>query len=126
MFKRNGLYYALVSEACCYCQQGAYVHAFMSDKPLGPYTYTGEIAQGPNPFGGSVSTSAQQTDVFAVPAADGTVTFLWQGDRWQSAPQINGQPPLKSDDFTYWTPLSFAANGTVLNMQWEDTVTVDV
>jgi hypothetical protein len=32
------------------------------------------------------------------------------GDRWQSAP---APQRLKSSDFSYWTPITFFANGTV-------------
>lgn len=83
MFRRAGLYYALVSDSCCFCGQGGNVRAFMASSPLGPYTYTGAIAAGPNPFNnGGVSTSSQQTNVFVTRGGQ----FVWQGDRWQSAP----------------------------------------
>lgn len=125
LFSKEGTWYALISEACCYCQQGAPVHAFSSPNALGPYVYLGEIARGPNPWdpnSTAVATSAQQTNVFPVTSAsDGTVTWMWQGDRWQSAPD-----GLKSHDFTYWTPLTFLQNGSIAHLQWENTFTVDV
>ena len=89
----------------------------MASQPLGPYAYTGDITAGPNPFGtGSVSTSSQQTNVFAV---GGQGQRLWQGDRWQSAP-LPGRK--KGEDFTSIFVLSFASNGTVRPIMWRDTV----
>lgn len=120
MFKRNGMYYALVSEACCYCQPGGLVYAYMASAPLGPYSYIGEIAAGPNPFHGDVATSSQQTNVFRVPGATpADDQFVWQGDRWQSAPD-----GLKGHDFTYWSVLEFAANGSIVHMSWQNTTNI--
>ncbi len=94
------------------------VQAFMSQSPLGPYTYTGVITQGPNPFNnGGVTTSAQQTNVFAVGNQ-----LVWQGDRWQSAPE---PARLKGQDFTAMFVLGFAVNGSVLPISWQDNVTVE-
>ena len=127
LFKRKGKWYALVSEGCCYCSAGGKVHAYSAAKPLGPYDYLGEIAAGPNPFPPSVAgktpiaTSAQQTNVFPVSGADGELSFMWQGDRWQSAPDH-----LKSHDFTYWDTLSFTAAGAIKRLTWRDWVTVEV
>jgi hypothetical protein len=81
MFKRNSLYYALISDSCCYCGQGGTVRAFQAFAPLGPYNYSGAITLGKNPFNaGDVTTSSQQTNVFRVGDQ-----FVWQGDRcaWQ-------------------------------------------
>ena len=130
LFKRGSLWYALVSESCCYCQPGGKVHAYSATKPLGPYDYLGEIAAGPNPFGGDIATSSQQTNVFPVKSSKSTnpgvgnpddVTFMWQGDRWQSAPD-----KLKSHDFTFWKPLNFAKNGSINRIVWADWFTVQV
>ena len=45
MFKREGKWYALVSESCCYCKPGGKVHAYSATDPLGPYDYLGEIGK---------------------------------------------------------------------------------
>lgn len=133
LFKRNNLWYALVSESCCYCQPGGKVHAYSSADPLGPYDYIGEIAAGPNPFSGSIATSSQQTNVFPVRSSsrrsdsgtgsydDDDVVFMWQGDRWQSAPD-----GLKSHDFTFWKPLEFTKNNSISHIAWADWFTVRV
>ena len=55
------------------------VRAFMSESPLGPYTYTGSITAGPNPFHtGNISTSSQQTNAFPF-GIDGQI--IWQVPR---------------------------------------------
>ena len=119
MFKRGELYYALVSDSCCYCGGGGQVRAFVASSPLGPYAYTGSITEGANPFNPSgVSTSCQQTLAFSV---NGQV--VWVGDRWQSGPE---PARLKGQDFTSWFVLNFTANGTVLPIAWADNVVIDV
>ena len=81
MFKNKGIYYALISDSCCYCGQGGTVRAFQAFAPLGPFNYTGAITLGPNPFGtGDVTTSSQQTNVFRVGSQ-----VVWQGDRCEWA-----------------------------------------
>ena len=82
----------------------------------------GEIAAGPNPAGGGIATESQQTNVFrAVNASTGVETFVWMGDRWQSA-----DDHLKGHDYTYWAPVNFLPNGSIARLVWEDTVWVDV
>ena len=59
--------------------------------------------------------------MFPVALANETA-FVWQGDRWQSAPD-----KLKSHDFTYY-PLQFdAANGSaVQKIKWVDSFGLDL
>jgi hypothetical protein len=124
LFKRGGVYWALVSDSCCYCEQGGLVRAFYAASPLGPYTYAGEIAEGPHPGGapdGRAATEAQQTAVVAVPDGTGNTAYLWIGDRWQSAPD-----GLKAHDFTYWVPIPFYANGSIGRLTWVDAFNVTV
>ena len=117
MFKRRGLYYALVSDSCCYCGGGGTVRAFVAQSPLGPYTYTGSITDGANPFNPShVTTASQQTVAFAVGDQ-----IVWVGDRWQSAPDR-----LKAHDFTSLYVIDFDANGTELPIAWRDSVLINV
>jgi beta-xylosidase len=119
MFKRGGSYYALVSDSCCYCGGGGQVRAFMAPAPLGPYTYTGDVTRGANPFGtGGVTTSSQQTNVFRVGSQ-----LVWMGDRWQSAP---GPTRFKGQDFTAWFLLGFAGGGAVSNITWADEIQITV
>ena len=118
LFKRDGVYWALVSDSCCYCRAGGLVRAFFATSPLGPYSYAGEIAAGPHPGGapdGRAATESQQTAVVAVPDGAGGATFVWIGDRWQSAPDR-----LKAHDFTFWVPIPFFANGSIGRLAWVD------
>ncbi len=122
LFKRGAFYYALVSDSCCYCGQGGFVHAYRATSPLGPYDYLGQIAQGPNKgaWGGDVSTSSQQTATVSFQGNLGAnATVLWVGDRWQSAPDR-----LKSHDFTFFEPLSFDDQGNLFNLTWLDNFTM--
>lgn len=107
MFKRQGLYYALTSSACCYCGEGGRVFVHSASSPLGPW-----VEQQQNiDFGtGNITTQGQQTTVTKV---QGTDNFIWQGDRWQTAPD-----QLKSHDFQFWTKLQFGAKGEILPMHW--------
>ena len=119
MFKRGGIYYALISDSCCYCGSGGQVRAFQASAPLGPYAYTGDITVGKNPFGtGDVTTSSQQTNVFRVGDQ-----FVWQGDRWQSAP---APTRYKGEDFTAWFVLGFGEGGVVQNISWVDSISIAV
>ena len=118
LFKRDGVYWALVSDSCCYCEEGGLVRAFSSASPLGPYSYVGEIAAGPHPGGapdGRAATESQQTAVVAVPDGAGGTTYVWIGDRWQSAPDR-----LKAHDYTFWAPIQWPANGSIGRLTWMD------
>ena len=83
------------------------------------------IAGGSNPFhitNPAVVTASQQTNVFKYTSQSGNVTYIWQGDRWQSAPSPNR---YKGEDFTYWYPLTFNADGTIQHLQWVDNFELD-
>ena len=68
------------------------------------------------------STRAQQNSVWLVDTADGSVEYLWVGDRWQQAPDgVKGHDPqtvlrLSFDD----------ATGAVGLVRWVDNFTLDV
>ena len=98
---------------------GGQVRAFQAPAPLGPYTYTGDITRGANPFGtGEVTTSSQQTSVFRVGSQ-----LVWVGDRWQSAP---APARFKGEDFTAWFLLGFAEDGAVNNITWRDDIQIEI
>jgi len=112
MFKRQGVYYALFGQCCCYCQEGSPPKVYTSTKALGPYTVRTSL-------GGAMS--AQQTNVLPWKSADG-MEYLWQGDRWQSA--LDG---IKGHDFSYWEPLTFDSSGNVTGpLVWVDSFAIDV
>ncbi len=67
--------------------------------------------------------SSQQTDIFQWIDASGNEQYMWVGDRWQSAP---APLHLKSQDFTFWYPLSFTPDGNVTAMQAVDSFVIDI
>ena len=128
MFKRNGIYYLLCDNTCCYCPNGTGVRVYTGTSAMGPFKYRGNInikADGardlPSPWtqpGTGRADSiikAQGKHVTAIPTPSGTV-FLWIGDRWSSRPD-----GIKGHDFQYWSsPFQFENDGMIKQMKWED------
>jgi len=112
MFKRNNTYYAVFGSTCCYCQQGAPVVVHIAQSPLGPYITANST------LGSSIPS--QQTNVLEYLSSNGP-QYLWQGDRWQSAPD-----GLKGHDFSYWGPMTFDSEGNVQPFTFLDTFTINV
>jgi hypothetical protein len=130
MFKRNHIYYLLFDNTCCFCSDGSGARVYTAAKPLGPFTYRGNInlqAAGardlPSPFtapgtGRADSIiNAQQTDVATLPSSLGPV-YIWMGDRWGSRPD-----GIKGHDFQYWSRrLQFDPDGMIKQLAWDATV----
>jgi len=116
MFKRDNLYYASFGSCCCYCKSGSAPGVYTSSKPLGPYTTQTSLGN---------AMSSQQTNVLPYKTnQSGSIVmgYLWQGDRWQSAPD-----GIKGHDFSYWQPLSFDSQGRIQSpLVWVDSFTIDV
>jgi hypothetical protein len=108
MFKRNNLYYIIFGICCCFCEEGSSTEGFISTNPMGPYNSFGYFVQ--------ADTWKAQTGSVWWTGAD----WVLYGDRWQSAPD-----KIKAHDFSYWTPLAFNSNGSVIPIQWEDQVTIN-
>ena len=127
-------------------QAGSPVTVYTAARPLGPYTAQGVLdppaARGAAAVeAGAATTSraarlgkaaaplrdapcsahAQQSNIFAYTDGGGGAQFLWYGDRWQSAPD-----GVKGHDFTYWSPLGFAADGNITAFAWVDNFTITV
>ena len=146
IFKRNGVYYALFGECCCFCGQGSGIGVYTAAAPLGPWTYHENIGcEGGEPkpgcgcgmnggsppalecpplYGTSV-TKAQQNFVIQVHTPSG-LEYVWTGDMWQSA-----DDGIKAHDLQFWAPLVFvkdAASGLELPrpVKWLDNFTIDV
>jgi hypothetical protein len=132
MFKRDGVYYALVGLDCCFCKLGSGVIVFTAASPLGPFTEHGQVGRYANK---TSITKAQQNFVITVPTTSGaeggppSYSYLWTGDRWQSAPD-----GLKDHDWQTWLPLEFTDAGAqqqpgaamIKQMVWRDSFTIDV
>lgn len=66
-------------------------------------------------------TRSQQSAVVVVPDGLGGSTFLFHGDRWGQSPDgLKGHEPL------YVFPLSFAPDGSIPHVTWNDTVAFDI
>jgi len=111
LFKRQKRYYALFDGCCCFGPEGSGAQVWIAEKPLGPYTQHGNINRD---YTGNPIIPAQQTFVAQLPISRGTA-YIWMGDRWGSRPD-----GVKGHDFQYWSrPLEFAADGTILPLQWD-------
>lgn len=147
LFRRGIIYYALFGWCCCYCKQGSGVMVHTAPHPMGPWTLVttpsrpdGDVAcVRPALSAGLVSlalpapvdtpnqgclyqngtmrndtvsvTRSQQNSLIRLPSGD----IIWTGNRWGQAPDgIKGHEPLA------WLPLSFDADGAVLEMEWVD------
>lgn len=128
MFKRNGIYYLLFDNTCCFGVDGSGARVYTASSPLGPFSYRGNIniqADAARDVASPWTTpgtgrpnciiKAQQTHVARLPAASGTV-YLWMGDLWGSR-----QDGIKGHDLQYWSsPLHFEPDGMIRQLQWED------
>jgi len=121
LFRRGDLYYALFGYCCCYCAQGSAVFAYQAYDPLGPWscaipgsgTQCGQLSAG---------IAAQQTNVLSFADDSGETQFMWQGDRWQSAPD-----GIKGHDMTYWGVIQWAnASGGMQPMKSLDSFSLNM
>jgi hypothetical protein len=119
MFKRDGKYYVLFDDCCCFCPQGTGARVYSASAPLGPYTLLGNINR--KKKDGTPTIPAQQTHVAQIPSKNG-MQYLWMGDRWGSRPD-----GIKGHDFQYWSsPLKFLPDGTIETLRFENEVTIDL
>lgn len=117
MFRHNGLYYVVFGVTCCFCPEGADARVYVSERPLGPYRRLCEINRDP---GGKIIIPGQQTDICALPAADGGVARLWMADLWGSR-----QDGVKGHDLQFWSePLKFRRDGTIEPLRWVESFTL--
>ncbi|CAF3346585.1 unnamed protein product [Rotaria socialis] len=113
MFKRNGTYYAVFGQCCCYCAEGSSVTAYNSSSPLGPFSTMNNLGN---------EGHAQQYNILQYKTTENEgYGYLWQGDRWQSSPD-----GAKGHDFTYWSPLLFDQDGNAKYMNYTANFTIDV
>jgi beta-xylosidase len=113
MFKRNGIYYAVFGQCCCFCAEGSGVTVYTSSSPLGLFKTMNYLGN---------EGHAQQFNVLKY-KTNGTegYGYIWQGDKWQSSPD-----GTKGHDFTYWTPMNFDQDGKVKYMNYTANFTIDV
>jgi hypothetical protein len=118
MFKRAGVYYVLTGGGCCVCHGGSDALVWTSSSPLGPYEYRGNVGAYSN---GTSRLSAQMGFVATIPQPNGEEVVLFGGDRWRHAPDgLHGHDPQ------VWLPLSFRGDGSIDDLQWRDSFTLNV
>lgn len=103
VIKTRGVYRALFGNTCCFCPDGARVGVYRAFDPMGLWEFECELNA--DEKDGGLIVPGQQTDVAALPSADGTV-YLWMADLWQSRPD-----GIKGHDLQHWEPLRFDAEG---------------
>jgi beta-xylosidase len=125
LFKRGSTYYVLAGSDCCACRGGSNVEVFTATSPLGPYTAQGDVGSD-RPFQPNdpdrFVTHAQASDVFKVPAADGSVQYVWLGNQWVTAG--GGPGHARDGDLLYWSVLAFDPKGAILPFVREDAITL--
>jgi len=66
-FQRNGKYFAVFGQTCCYCGSGSPVYYYSAPNPLGPYTKGALVTDS--------SIPSQQTNILPITTSAGT-TYL--------------------------------------------------
>ncbi len=103
MFTRNGVYYLLYGEpACPYCDDSGTSYA-TAPAPLGPWTFRGGL---------ELSRLGGQVSGVTTIAANGTVQYLFQLDRWHQDAAGNATYNQALGNY-YLAPLSFAVGGVI-------------
>jgi hypothetical protein len=128
MFKRKGVYYLLVGVGCCACRGGSNVIVYTALRPMGPYTLQADVGSNKTQTFDKHSplnyvTHAQQSKVIEVTAADGMAQYLWVGNQWVTS-RTPGRE--RNADLLYWALLSFAADGNITQMEWQDSVKLSI
>ncbi len=100
MFKRNGIYYNMWGNLCCFCSAGSSADVARSTVATGPFTAVGNII--------GANIHAQPLGTLKIETVTGA-QYAYLGDRWQSAPD-----GVKGHDFIYISePMLFADNGNI-------------
>ena len=120
IFQHGGRWFVMSGATCCFCKRGSNGFVWVSDKPLGPYTYVRDII-GWNSSTNTFVTGAQQFGVVPLYAADGQVIPLYVGQRAGSA-----DDGRKCHDYAYWQPLTFDADGMPNQIVFTPQISVDI
>lgn len=118
MFKREGLYYVLFGQTCCFGPEGSDARVFVSERPLGPYRKIGDINRDD---AGAIIIPGQQTDVAVIPTRHGDA-HLWMADLWGSRPD-----GIKGHDLQFWSePLRFNDDGSIRRLRAVESFRLDL
>jgi hypothetical protein len=135
LFERQGLYYLLFGNTCCFCSGGANSQVWVASAPMGPWNNTGVDINPKKRIHAQENFVIQaQGDRSRFPRAQGDravngstggateteALYIYTGDLWTSAADT-----LKSHDLQFWAPLRF--NGSnIAPMEWVDSFEIDV
>eukprot|EP00944_MAST-04C_sp_MAST-4C-sp1_P009554 g9554.t1 len=104
IFKRNGVYYLVHGNLCCFCERGSDAKVLASRNPLGPFKYVTNLN---NLTPARDHIQAQSSGIVMVKEFDNTTKYLWTGDMWFSS-----KSGFKGDDFQYFQPLKVRSQAT--------------
>lgn len=125
-----GTYYVLAGTGCCACIGGSTIYVQSAPSLAGPWTYQGDVGSNPTPFDPhsphNYVTKAQASAVVSIPSGGGgPPQYLWLGNQWNSG-LADTPPGPRNHDLLYWTVLGFNTNGTVKQVIYSETATVEV
>ena len=130
MFRRGDVYYALFGHNCPCCSEGSELFVFTAPHPLGPWTGGTDV---------NVDSSGKRVvkgqSAFVVAIGDEEPTqpksrqlggsqseadvYMWATDEW-------GSGQTRAGNFQYWAPLSFAKNGSVEQLEYQQSWTLEL
>lgn len=130
MFRRGSKYYVLAGTACCACIGGSTIYVLSAPSPKGPWTYQGDIGSNPGKFDShspnNYVTKAQGSAVIAIPnPSSSEAQYLWMGNQWNSGLALKPPGP-RNHDLLYWTVLDFNTNGTLNQVVYSETATIQL
>uniref|UniRef100_A0A6B2L7W1 Glycosyl hydrolase family 43 protein n=1 Tax=Arcella intermedia TaxID=1963864 RepID=A0A6B2L7W1_9EUKA len=126
MFKRQGWYYLLFGQCCCFCRTGSNSQLVVSKSALGPFVDPGvdiDPYSGPY-FSGHSVTHGQESFVIQVSLVNNETGWIFAADRWGSA--LDG---YMGHDLQFWEPLIFNDTTyppTINTLVWMDSFTIDI
>ena len=122
IFKRNGIYYTMLSFDCCFCQWGSDAKIFSSNHILGNWSYHGQLnycSDGSSPAehvkderinpcsindpnGINFTVPAHPYNIATLQISSNETIHLYYGERFRSS-----EDGLKAHDFQTWLPIQF-------------------
>ena len=120
IFSHDDKWFVMFGACCCFCHAGSNAYVFVSDSPLGPYIYQGQVIEFNNSTG-QYDTKSQQFSVAAIQNSNGVVQPVYIGQRFGSA--LDGK---KCHDFQYWHPIQFDSGGSIKPLAFIDEFTIDI
>jgi hypothetical protein len=112
LIQQGDRFIASFGQCCCYCGEGSPVTFYSAPHPLGPYEAVGVMTKG---------IKAQQTNLLTYIDGEGKEGFLFQGDRWQSAPD-----GIKGHDLTYTGVVNFDKTNKPVPIPPTDYVVINI